>query len=114
MRRSKLFVSPSIEEGFSLVCLEMIGNGCVPPVSVACIDMCRHMENALVHRIGDVDALTEHITLLYENHELLNKLREGCRATAPGMTWTAAGERLLEAYREAIAAKGAAHKVLWA
>jgi len=114
MRNSDIFVFPSIEEGFPLVCAEAIGSGCVPVVSEVGMGVCRHMENALVHRIGDVDALTEHITLLYENHELLNKLREGCRATAPGMTWTAAGERLLEAYREAIAAKGAAHKVLWA
>jgi glycosyltransferase involved in cell wall biosynthesis len=114
MRRSDIFVFPSIEEGFPLVCAEAIGSGCVPVVSEVGAGVCRHMENALVHRIGDVDALAEHITLLYENHEILNKLREGCRASAPSLTWTAAGERLLEAYREAIRAKAAAHEVQWA
>ncbi len=114
MRNSDIFVFPSIEEGFPLVCAEAMGSGCVPVVSEVGAGVCRHMENALVHRIGDVDALTEHITLLYENHEVLNKLREGCRASAPRLTWTAAGERLLEVYREAIAAKAAVREVLWA
>ena len=62
MRSSDVLVLPSLEEGYGLVCIEAIGSGCVPLVSDACTEVCRHMENALVHSAGDVDALTEHLT----------------------------------------------------
>jgi glycosyltransferase involved in cell wall biosynthesis len=103
MRSSDILVLPSIEEGYGLVCAEAIGCGCVPLVSDACTDICRHGENSLVHPVGDVDALTEHITRLHEDRELLQALRRGALATAPHATWAAAGETLVGAYRSAIA-----------
>src|SRR6202043_3918045 len=75
MRKSDILVLPSIEEGFGLVCAEALGSGCVPLVSEACTDICKHMHNALVHPIADVDALTQHITFLHENREFLAKLK---------------------------------------
>jgi glycosyltransferase involved in cell wall biosynthesis len=108
MRSSDLFILPSIEEGFGLVCTEAMGSGCVPLVSDACTDECRHMENALVHRVGDVDAMEQHITSLHHDRELLATLRDGCRRTAPSLTWGVAGRRLVEAYREVLAAAGPA------
>jgi glycosyltransferase involved in cell wall biosynthesis len=107
MRNSDLFILPSIEEGFGLVCVEAIGSGCVPLVSEACTDVCHHMQNALVHPIGDVTAIEQHITLLYENRALLAQLRSECIRTASQYTWTAAGRRLLEVYREAVTLKKA-------
>ena len=105
MRKSDLLVLPSIEEGFGLVCVEAMGSGCVPLVSEACTDVCKHMENALVHRIGDVNALAEQITMLNGNRALLETLRAGCLRTAPQLTWTAAGVKLLDIYREVIVAE---------
>jgi len=105
MRKSDLLVLPSIEEGFGLVCVEAMGSGCVPLVSEACTDVCKHMENALVHRIGDVNGLAEQITMLHKNRALLETLRAGCLRTAPQLTWTAAGVRLLDIYREVLAAE---------
>jgi glycosyltransferase involved in cell wall biosynthesis len=102
MRRSDLLVLPSIEEGFGLVCTEALGSGCVPLVSDACTDVCRHLENALVHRVGDVGALEEHITMLHHDRPQLSRLRDGCLRTAPDVTWTAAGTRLLDVYREVV------------
>jgi glycosyltransferase involved in cell wall biosynthesis len=102
MRQSDVLVLPSIEEGYGLVCAEAIGSGCVPLVSTACTEICRHGENALVHEIGDVAALEEHITSVHEDRELLASLRLGCLRMAHEVTWTAAGVTLLEAYREAI------------
>lgn len=102
MRRSDALVLPSIEEGFGLVCTEAMGSGCVPIVSDACTDICRHLENALVHRVADTDALEQHITLLHDDRELLARLRSGGLATAPAITWTEAGEILVRAYGEAI------------
>ena len=102
MRTSDVMVLPTIEEGFGLVCTEAMASGCVPVVSDACTDICKHMENALVHSVGDVQALTQHLTLVYENRALLERLRtEGLRIV-PEITWTAAGRILLDVYRETI------------
>ena len=102
MRSSDLLVLPSIEEGFGLVCAEAIGSGCVPLVSDACTELCRHGENSLVHHVGDVDALEEQLTTLHRDRAFLARLREGCDRTAPEMTWTAAGTVLLDAYRRVL------------
>ncbi len=104
MRQSDVLVLPSIEEGFGLVCVDAIGSGCVPLVSDACTEMCRHMDNALVHRAGDVSTLTEHITMLHQDRRLLSDLRRGCLMTAPTVTWRAAGGKLLEAYHRVVQA----------
>ncbi|MDI1232188.1 MAG: glycosyltransferase family 4 protein [Methylobacter sp.] len=104
MRKSDILVLPSIEEGFGLVCTEAMGSGCVPLVSDACTDLCRHMENALVHRVGDVVSLSQHITMVHEDRAFLQELRaEGLRL-GPEITWGSAGVKLLQVYRETIAA----------
>jgi glycosyltransferase involved in cell wall biosynthesis len=102
MRNSDLLVLPSVEEGFPLVIAEAIGSGCVPLASDACAEICRHMENGLVHRVGDVAMLAQQIAMLHEDRTLLGRLRAGCLRTAREFTWTAAGVRLLQVYREAI------------
>jgi len=103
MRKSDVLILPTIEEGFGLVCTEAMGSGCVPVVSEACTDLCQHMKNAMVHRIGDVEALTEHLSMLDRDRGLLEKLRNGGLKTAPSITWNAAGIRLLDVYRNVIA-----------
>jgi glycosyltransferase involved in cell wall biosynthesis len=103
MRKSDILVLPSIEEGFGLVCTEAMGSGCVPLVSDACTDLCRHMENALVHRAGDIASLTQHITMVHEDRALLHELRTAGLSLVPEITWTAAGVKLLDAYQKTIA-----------
>lgn len=102
MRQADIFVLPSIEEGFGLVCTEAMGSGSVPLVSEACTDLCKHMENSLVHSVGDVDALAQHITQLHADRVLLSRLRAAGLTLAPTITWTAAGQVLLEVYRNTI------------
>ena len=104
MRKSDILVLPSIEEGFGLVIAEAMGSGCVPLASEACTEICRHMKTGLMHRVGDVDALTQHITMLHQDRALLEKLRTASLEAASGVTWAAAGRVLLDAYRETIAA----------
>jgi glycosyltransferase involved in cell wall biosynthesis len=99
MRESNVLVLPSIEEGSALVCAEAMGSGCVPLVSDASSGHCRHNENSLVHRVGDVDTLTAHITSIHEDRALLHKLRESGLGLAKEITWTAAGRRLLDVYQ---------------
>ncbi len=98
MRGSEVLVLPSLTEGFPLVVAEAMGSGCVPLVSEACPDFCRHMENALVHRVGDINGLADHISLLDKDPALLQKLRAGSLRTASKLTWEAAGRRLFEVY----------------
>ena len=102
MRNSDVLVLPSVEEGSPLVCADAIGSGCVPIVSEACNGSCRHLENALVQAIGDVEKLTEHITLLYQDRALLNRLRSAALESASTITWAAAGSRLRDIYRDVI------------
>ena len=104
MRRSDILVLPSIEEGSALVTSEARASGCVILVSEAAGAICKHMENALVHRVGDVEELARHLTLLDTDRDLLEKLRKSSLSTIEDITWRAAGERLLDAYRETIEA----------
>jgi glycosyltransferase involved in cell wall biosynthesis len=100
MRQSDILVLPSIEEGFGLVVAEAMGSGCVPLISEACTDICRHMVNGLVHPIGDVKTLEKHITMLHEDRELLGKLRADSLGSAHEFTWNAAGVKLHQVYRD--------------
>jgi glycosyltransferase involved in cell wall biosynthesis len=106
MRNSDLFVLPSVEEGSALVTSDARGSGCVLLVSEATGAICKHMENALVHPIGDVAALAGHITKLDEDRALLWRLRASSLSTVDEITWAAAGVRLVEVYCEALARSG--------
>ena len=102
MRQSDILVLPSIEEGFGLVVAEAMGSGCVPLISDACTDICKHMEHGLVHPMANVETLTRQITLLHQDRVLLQKLRAASLRAVPEITWTAAGVKLLEAYRQVL------------
>jgi len=102
MRNSDILILPSIEEGYGLVVAEAMGSGCVPLVSDACTEICSHMNTGLVHQVGDVNTLTQHITLLHKDHELLENLRHASLEVASVNTWTAAGAKLLDVYRDVI------------
>ena len=104
MRTSDVLVLPSIEEGSALVTSDARASGCVLLVSEAAGAICEHGVNALVHQVGDVAALREHLTMLHQDRELLERLRAESLRTAPGLTWRAAGVRLYEAYKEVLAA----------
>ena len=100
MRNSDVLVLPSIEEGSALVTHEARGSGCVLLVSDAAGAICQHGEDALLHCAGDVTALSEHITRLYEDHAFLLRLRAASLATAGEITWTAAARRLAQVYAD--------------
>lgn len=108
MRKSDILVLPSIEEGSPLVVSEAAGSGCVPVVSTACAAHSAHLKSALVHEVGDVATLSQHITMLHEDRALLQRLRATCLTQRSEFTWTAAGRILLNAYRETLAGQGSA------
>jgi glycosyltransferase involved in cell wall biosynthesis len=100
MRRSDVLVLPSIEEGSALVTSEARGSGCVLLVSEAAGAYCRHETDSLVHRVGDIHALKEHIQKVYTDRSFWRRLREASLATVADITWRAAGFRLLDAYQQ--------------
>jgi glycosyltransferase involved in cell wall biosynthesis len=104
MRKSDVLVLPTIEEGSALVTSEARGSGCVLLVSEAAGAICSHLENALVHSVGDVAALTQHFTMLHKDRFLLQRLRAASLATISELTWDVAGVKLLQVYREVIEA----------
>ncbi|MHB8539104.1 MAG: glycosyltransferase family 4 protein [Candidatus Dormibacteria bacterium] len=105
MRSSDVLILPSIEEGSALATSEARGSGCVLVVSESAGAMCKHMENALVHHVRDVKALAQHITMLHEDRALLERLRVASLSLVPEITWTAAGVKLLDVYRDVLARK---------
>jgi glycosyltransferase involved in cell wall biosynthesis len=98
MRDSDILTLPSIEEGSALVTSEARGSGCVLLVSEAAGAICQHMQDALVHAVGDVATLCEHFTILHRDRDLLKRLREESLKSIHNLTWDAAGHRLLEIY----------------
>lgn len=105
MRRAHVLLLPSIEEGSALVCAEAMASGCVPLVSDAATSICETEVNGLVHRVGDIDALTDHLSRTFEDGEMLNRLRDGAIRSRDSISWRAAGRRLAAIYAE-VAASG--------
>jgi len=103
MRRSDLLVLPSIEEGSALVTSEARGSGCVLLVSDAAGAVCVDGVHGLVHRAGDVVALTRHLDSVEGDRALLATLRATSLAGVADLTWSAAGRRLVDVYRHTLA-----------
>ena len=114
MRQSDVFILPSIEEGSALVTYDARACGCVLLVSDATGAPCTHMTDALVHRTGDVETLTEHLRLVQSSPELLARLREQSLSGLENLTWKAATRDLICVYEDVVARHrlgtgGAAH-----
>jgi D-inositol-3-phosphate glycosyltransferase len=102
MRDADLLLLPSVTEGSALVTYEAQAAGCALLVSDAAGAPCAHLEEGLVHTPGDVATLTEHLRSVDRDRELLLRLRRRALANAAQLTWTAAGERLVDAYTEGL------------
>lgn len=98
MRQSDLFVLSSVEEGSALVTYEARGSGCVLLVSDGAGAVCEHMDNAMVHPMRDIGALTKDIKHLNLDRAFLRRLRNSSLSTIDDITWKGAGRRLVEVY----------------
>jgi glycosyltransferase involved in cell wall biosynthesis len=105
MRNSDILVLPSIEEGSALVTYEARGSGCVVLVSDSAGSPSKHMEDALIHPVGNIEVLEKHITMLDQDRGFLKKLRAASLRGISDITWNAAGIRLLQVYRDVIESK---------
>lgn len=107
MRRSDVFVLPTVEEGSALVTYEARACGCVLAVSDASGAVCEHNVNALVHPMRDLETLTRQLAALDRDRALLERLRAASLATIKELTWTAAGARLHQVYRSVLVRQAA-------
>jgi glycosyltransferase involved in cell wall biosynthesis len=101
MRSFDVLVLSSVEEGSALVTYEARACGCVLAVSDCTGAVCTDGVDALVHRAGDVEALTGHLRALAEDPDLLGRLRAASLAGAGELTWSRAGRVLIGAYAAA-------------
>jgi glycosyltransferase involved in cell wall biosynthesis/GT2 family glycosyltransferase len=100
--QSDALLLPSIEEGSALVSYEAQVTGCVPLVSMAAGAVLEHDVHGLVHDVGDVDTLARQLDDLAAHPERLARLRANAMAHAQALSWSAASERLVAAYRTSI------------
>ncbi|MBB6390260.1 glycosyltransferase family 4 protein [Microbacterium thalassium] len=102
-----VMVLPTLEEGSALVTYEAQAAGCVPLVSSAAGAVIDHGIHGLVHAPGDVAELTRQLDRLDADREELARLSAAALAHAPELTWDAAAEALVAAYRQAVERTGA-------
>lgn len=95
-------ILPSMSEGSAIVTYEARVCGCILLVSEATGAICQHMRDALVHKVGDVDSLRQHIDVLNSDRSLYTKLRNNSLAALDQLTWEKATQRLVKAYRECL------------
>lgn len=99
MRRSDVFVLPSVEEGSALVTYEARGSGCVLAVSTAAGAVCADGVDGFLHSPGDVATLRHQLSRLASDRGLWGRLRAASLAGATELTWSHAGAVLADAYR---------------
>ncbi|WP_342002011.1 glycosyltransferase family 4 protein [Microbacterium sp. LWH7-1.2] len=92
---------PTIEEGSALVTYEAQVAGCVPLVSVAAGAVIDEGVTGMTHEVGDVEVLTAQLDLLTERPEVLAGMSSAAMARADQLSWAAATQATLAAYREA-------------
>ncbi|GAA1998073.1 glycosyltransferase family 4 protein [Microbacterium ulmi] len=100
---------PTVEEGSALVTYEAQAMGCVPLVSTAAGAVVDDGVHGLLHEPGDVATLTSQLDLLATDRGELARLSAAALAHAPELTWDAAAEQLVAAYRAAIETEGVRH-----
>ena len=103
MREADVLLLPSLNEGSALVTYEAQASGCVLAISDATGAPAEHHVHGLIHPAGDEAVLTEHLRQLATDRELLTRLRTNVVAQRERLSWDAAADGLIEAYRAAVA-----------
>jgi glycosyltransferase involved in cell wall biosynthesis len=98
LRDSDVLLLPTFEEGSALVTYEAQGCGVIPLVSEAAGAICTHGVTGLVHPVGDVEALTQHLDSLAEDVERRRSMRRAVLGQRDNLTWAAAAARLEDCY----------------
>jgi len=100
LRTCHALALPSYSEGMALSVLEGMAVGLVPLVSDSAGAPVVHGRNGLIHPVGDVATLTEHLTTI-TSAAAREELREVLLAGRGELSWGAAAESLVACYRRA-------------
>jgi len=104
LQSSDVLMLPSFEEGSALVTYEAQGCGVIPLVSTAAGAVCTDGVTGLIHRPGDVAALTAHIDALSDDYARRRQMRLAVLNQRANLTWAAAAANLEACYEEALEA----------
>lgn len=107
LRECDVLVMPSVEEGSALVTYEAQACGCVPLASTAAGAHLPPDLEAWTHDPRDTATLAGQLERVAADPALLARLREAVLAWAPGLTWDAAGARMLEIYDDRLTGRSA-------
>jgi glycosyltransferase involved in cell wall biosynthesis len=101
-RAADVFAFPSTSEGFGLAALEALASGL--PVVATDLDALRtfleHDHSALLHPVGDSEAVGAALARVAHDAPTREKLRAGGRRVAVACTWDAAADAHERVYRE--------------
>jgi glycosyltransferase involved in cell wall biosynthesis len=105
LQKCHALVLASLCEGSALVTYEAKACGCVLLVSAASGAHCKHNWDSLVHPVGNVAALRDHINRLCCDRAFFAELQRTSISTVCELTWEKAGEVLVSAYRQCLASR---------
>jgi len=105
LQKCHALVLASLCEGSALVTYEAKACGCVLLVSEASGAHCKHNWDSLVHPVGDVATLRDHINRVCLDRDFFAQLQHNSISTISELTWEKAGEVLVSAYRQCLAAR---------
>ena len=91
-----LFLHPTRHEGFGLFQAEAMACGC-PVVTTEAVPYAVNGENAVVCRVEDVEGIKEGVLKIFQDTDLVNKIREGGFWTAGKYDIAESRRRFLEA-----------------
>lgn len=104
MARSHVFVLPSLVEGLALVIGEALASG-LPVLTTANSggpELVQDGVEGFIVRIRDPEAITEKLTLLYEDEGRRHAMAEAAKRRAAEMSWTVFEDRVASLVRELI------------
>lgn len=102
MREADALVLPSVEEGSALVTYEARACGCILLVSDATGAVVEDGRSGFVHHAGDVDTLSQQMSLLASDRGRLLAMRSSSIEGLPELTWATGCELLYGLYKRAI------------
>jgi glycosyltransferase involved in cell wall biosynthesis len=100
--RSSVFVLPSLEDGFGLVCAEAMACGlpAIVTVNAGAADIITHGKDGFVVPIRSPDAIAKHIEMLYRDQTLCQAMSDAAVAKARNeLGWDRYAARLCDFYR---------------
>lgn len=104
--RSSVFVLPTLEDGFGVVCGEAMACG-LPVITTrnsGAADIVTHGREGFVVPIRSPEAIAEHLELLYRNRELRDEMAKTALAKAQTeLSWDIYAGRLCDLYRSIFA-----------